>query len=275
MIASMALPPFDRECFFAAPIGDEGTEGRRRSDQVRDYIVTPAVVALGLEVVRADAIAEPGSVTSQVLEHVIHAKAVVADLTDNNPNVYYELAIRHCAHKPVVLISETALPFDLVSERTIFFSSSDLSRVDNCKRKIVDHFTSAFRGDSQDSPVQRTVDLNSLRAGNTMERQVARLATTVDELTHTVISGSLGNEALRPLGDAVMALYPFVEDENSPLGRAVGNLVNELTRFAPNTNLVQYGVGAFWGDYLQRLPSKDEEARLLQESQRHAAQADE
>ena len=62
------LPDLERECFFIAPIGTEGTEVRDRSDGIMDYIVTPAAAALDLVTVRADKIAKPGQITRQVIE---------------------------------------------------------------------------------------------------------------------------------------------------------------------------------------------------------------
>src|SRR5687767_2653966 len=94
------------ECFFIAPIGSEGSDERRRSDGVLQFIVAPAVGELGLTALRADRIAKPGQITLQVIDHLLKAKAAVADLTYQNANVYYELAVRHTANLPVVLIAE-------------------------------------------------------------------------------------------------------------------------------------------------------------------------
>src|SRR5437870_4750918 len=100
------LPKYEDECFFIAPIGADGSDERQRSDGVLNYIVAPAVEKLGLEVIRADRIAKPGQITLQVIEHVLRARGGVADVTGANPNVYYELAVRHTAKLPVVLIAE-------------------------------------------------------------------------------------------------------------------------------------------------------------------------
>ena len=82
-------------CFFVAPIGDEGTATRERSDDVRDYIVKPVVEACGYgEPIRADQIGRQGIISTQIIEHLLVDDMVVADLTDSNANVLYELAIR-------------------------------------------------------------------------------------------------------------------------------------------------------------------------------------
>src|SRR5215472_415378 len=122
------------ECFFIAPIGQEGSDERKRSDGVLKFIVARAAEQLGLRAVRGDAIGEPGQITLQVIEHVIGAKAAVADLTGRNPNVYYELAVRHAANLPVVLIAEVGeqLEFDIAQMRTIFVDHRDLESADKC-----------------------------------------------------------------------------------------------------------------------------------------------
>jgi hypothetical protein len=82
-------------CFVIAPIGTEGSDVRVRSDQVLKHIITPAARECGYEPIRADQISEPGLITSQVIQHIVQDPLVIADLTGRNPNVFYELAVRH------------------------------------------------------------------------------------------------------------------------------------------------------------------------------------
>ena len=67
-------------CFVIAPIGEEGTEIRKRSDQVLNHILKPAAKELGFEAMRADQISEPGVITSQIVQHIMEDTIVVADL---------------------------------------------------------------------------------------------------------------------------------------------------------------------------------------------------
>jgi hypothetical protein len=85
---------FDSECFFIAPIGGDNSDIRKRSDAIRDWVVKPAAkAAADLMTVRADDVGEPGQITAQAVQHCLRAKAAVADLTEGNPNVYYELSV--------------------------------------------------------------------------------------------------------------------------------------------------------------------------------------
>ena len=174
----------DKECFFVAPIGDEGTEIRKRSDGILKFVVGRAAEELGLKAVRADEIATPGQITLQVIDHILGARAVVADLTGRNPNVFYELAIRHAARLPVALIldkDDPPLPFDIAQMRAIRLDHRDLESADRCRQAIVAHLREGLAG-AVDSPVATSIDLRALAGGNQLERSVAELVDRVEEL---------------------------------------------------------------------------------------------
>jgi len=178
---------FPDECFFIAPIGADDSEIRRRSDGVMTYIVSKAAEEFGLRTVRADQIASPGQINLQVVEHVIGARAAVADLTGLNPNVFYEMAVRHTAKLPLVLIAErgTDLPFDIAQMRTIFFDHKDLGDADRCRSAIVESLREAIENGVVDSPISTAVDLSFLSSGSAADRSIAELVTTVDELARS------------------------------------------------------------------------------------------
>jgi hypothetical protein len=176
---------FDEECFFVAPIGEEGSDIRKRSDGVLQFIVSRAAEELNLKAVRADKISSPGQINLQVIEHVLSAKVVVADLTGLNPNVFYEVAVRHTAKLPIVLIAEkgTKLPFDISQMRTIFFDHQDLADADSCREGIVEQLSDVLRSGHVDSPISTALDVAHLAGGSAVERTVAELVTTVEEVS--------------------------------------------------------------------------------------------
>lgn len=133
--------PRDLRCFVISPIGEATSEVRKRSDDVLRYIITPALAPLGYRVTRADEIDESGNIASQIIANIIQADLVVADLTQHNPNVFYELAVRHAVSSPYIQIidSNETLPFDIVPYRTISFDYRDLASVDNAKNKIMSY----------------------------------------------------------------------------------------------------------------------------------------
>jgi hypothetical protein len=64
----------------------------------------------------------------QVLEHVLRSKLVIADLSFHNPNVFYELCLRHATRLPTVQLirANERIPFDIDQYRTIKIDTGDV-----------------------------------------------------------------------------------------------------------------------------------------------------
>ena len=119
---------WEKVCFYITPIGDEGTEARQHSDMFMQSLISPAMDELGLEVVRADQIGEPGMITAQVIEHIRLSKLCIADLSLLNPNVFYEMCLRHACRRPVVQIIQKSdrLPFDVNQVNSLVIDTSNM-----------------------------------------------------------------------------------------------------------------------------------------------------
>jgi hypothetical protein len=106
-------------CFILMPLGKrKDATGRTIDfDTVYERLVVPAVLAAGLEPMRADDAKANGILQKQTFERLIMSEYVVADLTTANPGVFYELGVRHAAQPGrTVLISaakSAQIPFDL------------------------------------------------------------------------------------------------------------------------------------------------------------------
>ncbi|GAP98537.1 hypothetical protein [Leptolyngbya sp. NIES-2104] len=119
---------WDSICFYITPIGDEDSEQRRHSDLFLSSLVEPAVSELNLRVIRADKIGQQGLITTQIIEHVRRSRLVIIDLSFLNPNVFYEMALRHACKLPVVHIIRKAdqVPFDVSQSRCIIIDNTDI-----------------------------------------------------------------------------------------------------------------------------------------------------
>jgi hypothetical protein len=76
---------------------------------------------------RVDEKYTPGQITEEIVKGIISADIVIADLTDKNPNVFYELGIAHAAtHNKTILVSRRAesLPFDIGHYGVIFYDNT-------------------------------------------------------------------------------------------------------------------------------------------------------
>jgi hypothetical protein len=117
-----------KTCFVICPIGASGTEIRNSADDLMEYIINPCPALAELDYgkpVRTDMLNEPGRITSQIIKLLVEdADLVIADLSTNNANVYYELNLRHAVGKPAIHMAllGTPLSFDVQDNRTIFYT---------------------------------------------------------------------------------------------------------------------------------------------------------
>ena len=179
-------------CFVISPIGEEDSETRKRSDQVLKHIITGPAEYLGYEVIRADKISEPGIITTQIIQHIVDATLVIADLTERNPNVFYELAIRHAIRKPLVQLIKKGepIPFDVAATRIIQFDIHNLDSVAAAKDEIISQVKSLEAGKGEiHNPISTSLDLKMLKeSGNAEERSLADVVEAISDLRVAVTS---------------------------------------------------------------------------------------
>jgi tetratricopeptide (TPR) repeat protein len=108
----------------------------------RDYI-KPALEMAGLEPFRADEEPAAGDIIPDMFQELLVADLVVADLTIDNPNVWYELGVRHALRaRGVVLVAGGRVPtaFDLYTQRKLQYSlkdgALDPERLEEDKKKL-------------------------------------------------------------------------------------------------------------------------------------------
>ena len=128
-----------KTCFVITPIGDNNSDIRRHIEGIIDQAIVPAL-GEKYEIEVAHRKYEIGSINDRVIKSVVEADLVIANLTTTNPNVMYELAIRHSFGKPVIVIAEegTKLPFDIVVENTIFYLN-DPTGASDLKQKLIEY----------------------------------------------------------------------------------------------------------------------------------------
>jgi hypothetical protein len=151
---------FKNTCFVIMPFGKEGTVDREDFDDTYKEIIKKAVVEskTGLKCVRADELDRSGSITGDIIDYAINSKVVVADLTSNNPNVMYELGIRHARAVGTILMARkgTDLPFDTKTERTIIYDKISQASRDSALKKLTDFLRNSVDSSIlDDSPVLR------------------------------------------------------------------------------------------------------------------------
>ena len=101
-------------------------------DDVLKESIRPAVTDNGLECQRADDIHNNEEIMEDVWERIWECRIVIADLTDDNPNVFYEVGIADTLGKNVIFIAQHNSsghpPFDVSARRIIFYDNNAQGR---------------------------------------------------------------------------------------------------------------------------------------------------
>lgn len=167
------------DCFIICPLGDENSEARKKSDKILKYVFKPVLDKNEFKAIRADQIPKSGFITSQIINLLIDCDLVIADLTDSNPNVFYELAIRHAINKPYIQVISKGqkIPFDLSGIRTIEIDIQDLESVEKAKIEIESHINEFKKGHIPDSPISMALSTKILQSDSDLaEKIVERLS---------------------------------------------------------------------------------------------------
>ena len=198
-----------KTCFVIGPIGDPTSETRDWANAILNYIIELAVTACGYDKpIRADHISQVGMITPQILEHIIGDDLVIADLTERNPNVYYELAVRHAARKAFIQVIKEgqSIPFDLQDLRTIPVGR-DIMVAENAKQQLQRYIPEVEKqGDTIVTPISMAASLELMReSGDVRQQELADVISKLDNLT------SLVRQTLASVEEPPMDREPFTD----------------------------------------------------------------
>lgn len=151
--------PDKKVCFVVSPIGDAASPTRDNADKLFRHILEPVCKSCGFNAVRADQINDTDSITQTIMDKLASAELVIADITEHNPNVFYEMGYRKCTAKPLIHLKRKGetIPFDVNTIRTIEYDLTDLDGVEAVKERIKNTIHSfSFDQDDVSSAEQET-----------------------------------------------------------------------------------------------------------------------
>jgi hypothetical protein len=186
------------------------------------------------DVIRADEIAKPGMISNQTIEHIINDNLVIADLTGRNPNVYYELAVRHATRNPVIQLLEKGeeLPFDVAGTRTIIIDHQDLDSADSARKTLREYINNVLNDPpgGADSPISLAFDLKALRESQDPQRaSLANIAERMTDVHGTILSiqNNIESRFSKRL-DQILTLLSTKDDRNVKSSDAVSDLSQSI-----------------------------------------------
>ena len=103
-------------CFVVMPFNE-------KRNVVYQRAIRPAIEKVGLKCIRADERLSPTPILFDIYDAILSARVVIADISEPNANVYYELGIGHALKQHVILLCEKgmSLPFDISGIRHISY----------------------------------------------------------------------------------------------------------------------------------------------------------
>lgn len=116
--------------FVAMPFGSKpGDDGVAiHFNRIYAELLLPALQDAGCEVFRADDEQRAGDIRTDLFQELLVADLVLADLTLDNPNVWYELGVRHALRARGVLLVQgprATQPFDIYTDRKLHYRLQD------------------------------------------------------------------------------------------------------------------------------------------------------
>jgi len=102
--------------------------------------IKETAIANGFRCLNAAEIEKPGIITDKVIREIFNCDAIIADISEYNPNVLYELGVAHSFRKPTILLSQNLLRngrlnIDLQGAETIGYSV-DVNGLQNLSGKL-------------------------------------------------------------------------------------------------------------------------------------------
>ncbi|MFH1059677.1 MAG: hypothetical protein V1797_13500 [Pseudomonadota bacterium] len=124
-------------CFVIMPFTEE-------NDRLYYKFIKTTVEEMGIVCHRADEIKQPGIVTNKIVKSIIDSDMIIAEISDSNPNVFYELGVSHTFRKPTIVLArrdgkEDNIPFDIRSFEVIYYRKDRLYEMSSELKKYIEY----------------------------------------------------------------------------------------------------------------------------------------
>ncbi len=132
-------PESEARIFVAIPSGNT-------FEAIYAELIKKPLARLGFQVDRAADLSTANDIMRDIIRGIEDADVVLADLTDRNPNVFYEIGLAHARGRPVIMLTQDLedIPFDLRQYRTIKYDTQ-FHRVGELEGKLVDVVAAVLR----------------------------------------------------------------------------------------------------------------------------------
>ncbi|WP_346622562.1 hypothetical protein [Blastococcus montanus] len=252
-----------------SPIGPEGSPEREKADTTLKYLIKKAL-SPDFEVLRADDDTNPGAITPRIVQSILEADLVIADITGANANVFYELAIAHGYRKPTVHIQESSErpPFDIKDMRILPYDTTNPERLEKAQESLKAFVASALKNpEAIETPLRTAHQFEAARAsGDVVAQTNVQIMEALDDLraaVRSLMSRPTGGGGFRYPLTSLSASGDLPDDfDRAEYIRNLETRAKELTREVNTPGLVKL---ASPGAHLAARQELDEVRQKLRE----------
>ena len=182
-------------------------------DAVYRHLIKPTIEGAGFEVHRSDEIPDPGSIHQEMLRRIIDSDLAVVVVAAWNPNVMYELGVRHTARKNgtvMLMRSAEQLPFNIAGMRAVQYPAfreemeweQKVESVRDAQDRLRDAIISTLNPTAPDSPVHTLVPgLNVSRPSRTLKYRIGHKCKLNKFILHNFDINRSGFHGAEPVSD--------------------------------------------------------------------------
>jgi HEPN domain-containing protein len=164
-------------------------------------LIVPAVEQFGLKVVRSDEINASGFIVEQIRVAIQQSRLCFAVISNNNPNVMYELGLAQANGKPTILLAQDTsdLPFDIASQRVVKYGDNPAEAIDSLSTTIQNTLTEDYLKEAKDLLNRKYYRASIAASAVILEHSLRNLIKT-KEIKNKQILGI--NQMIKILGDS-------------------------------------------------------------------------
>jgi len=174
-----------KKCFVVMPFSKTESCTEDQWTEIFEEVIKPSVEesGFGYQCIRSDVV--PGAIIDHIIDNLNNSEIVIADLTDRNPNVFYELGVRHALKQGTILITQdfSHVPSDIRHYGVVEYNTTPKG-VKTFKKKIKKHIEQI---ESDTSIVDNPVT-NYLRRSNIQIITNKKIQDIVEEKTTSKIA---------------------------------------------------------------------------------------
>jgi Macro domain len=209
----------NKSCFVIMPFGIKNDhEGNKVNfNEIYASIIKPAIEELDLACLRCDEISKAGMIHKDMFNHIYHSDIAIVDISVLNPNVFYELGMRHSLKKSITVIikrKNTQIPFNITGMRLIEYDEENVESRIRTKLEIQAFIKNGLRDRQIDSPIFDSIENLTVRTKEILIKKSERIDYKINDKSSKIIGIITGSI------DKIKDIDIWVNSENTNMQMA-------------------------------------------------------